>query len=112
MREEEQCWHKVLFQLIRYEGDGRVSTDFMSRETLAAKAKDERASRFDEMVNHLARPEVLVLRNINVPGARRDKGAAMFGLGHDVVGLALHALKIEDDAVEQVEKAAALVEAR
>jgi hypothetical protein len=104
LREAERAWRKVLFLLIRYEGDGRVSTSFMSKQALRNQAEQDGAPHFDGMINHLAKPEVLVLRNVTVQGAGFEAEEAMLGLGHDVVGLALNSLRIEDGAIQRAEQ--------
>jgi hypothetical protein len=102
--ETQRRWMRVLYPLLKYEGDGRVATGFMSRDALAQKAKDLQLADFDRMINYLARPDVLVLRRVSVPGAGLGSGSEIFGLGHDVVGLALHALQIADEAIERAER--------
>jgi hypothetical protein len=103
--QEELRWRKVLYRLVRYEGDGRVHTDVMSRSAFRDNAiKEGTLANADEVFNNLTHPDVLVLRRLTIPIVGRGMDEPMCSLGHDVVGLALAEMKIHDAAIERTEQ--------
>jgi hypothetical protein len=106
LQQEENRWRKVLYRLVRYEGDGRVHTHVMSKSGFRASAKAEHAlADADAVFESLARPDVLLLRRMTIPGVGYDTHEPMCSLGHDVVGLVLYEMEIEDQVTERHDKA-------
>jgi hypothetical protein len=102
LEEEERRWRRVLYGLVRYEGDGRVHTDVMSLSAFREAAKKESTSAPpDHMFKHLSQPQVLVLRRISIPTLDRSGDEPMCSLGHDVVGLGLAQMRIADALAER-----------
>lgn len=102
LEDEERRWRRVLYGLVRYEGDGRVHTDVMSLSAFRDAAKKERTSAPpDHMFRHLSQPQVLVLRRISIPTLDRSGDEPMCSLGHDIVGLGLAQIRIADALAER-----------
>jgi len=106
LREEERRWRKVLYSLVRHEGDGRVHTDVLSRSGFLELAhKEGTLANPVAVFDHLTLPEVLVLRRLVIPTVGRSAfDEPMCSLGHDVVGLALWEMLIRDTAQERSER--------
>ena len=80
-------------------GDGRVHTDIVSRSTFVQRARLENVRADPEKVfGHLTDSDVLVLRRLSIPSVSRDAEEPICCLGHDVIGLALDAMKVTDES--------------
>ena len=102
-RELELKWLRVLAHLVQEEGDGRVHTNAVRKETLEQWAKEECIDgAVDPVLDRLTDPRIFILRRFGVfvPGAAAEQ--ELLCLGHDMVGIAIMAALGEADVDREV----------
>lgn len=108
---EETIWRKILFKLVRHESDGTVHTNIVNFGQLKedAAALGAKADVRD-VVDYLARPDVLLLRHVTMLSTADTEDARLYSLGHDTIGTVLQQWNVRAVAEERMEadRAAAL----